>query len=512
MTSRSAMISMGLVPEWHAKRRPEALALIHGEDALSWAQLARKTADKAARLVAIGVGEGDLVALHLPNGNAFVAWTFAIWRAGATPMPLPTGTVEREMDRLLQLGRPRAIVSVRHGEAVVEPLAGDAAGDRPLTAVSTPDGPSWKAVASGGSTGQPKLIVSDRAAVTDPATYELFPWDRHLGRLGRPEGVMINAGPLYHNGPFVHAFMNLFAGSTLVGMERFDAETWLRLVERHRVEFGYLVPTMMKRIHELPPESRDGYDLSSLRGIIHTAAPCPPWLKDAWIDWLGPDRVWEAYGSTEAVAATLIDGNEWKDRRGSVGRFYFGAAGRIDDKSGEPVPAGEVGELWVRAAAGRPPGFRYVGGEARERDGWYGFGDYARMDEDGYVWIVERRADIIIRGGTNIYPAEVEAVLEEYPPVRAAAVIGLPDADLGARVHAIVQLAEGAMLDEAALSAFVAERLAPFKRPSTYEVVDRPLRNASGKLRRSRLLEERVGKDATPTAGHKILAKPLPQD
>jgi bile acid-coenzyme A ligase len=272
-------------------------------------------------------------------------------------------------------------------------------------------------------------------------------------------------------------------------MARFDAKDWLRQAARHRVEFSYLVPTMMHRIWGLPADARARYDLSALAGVIHTAAACPSWLKRAWLDWLGPERVWETYGSTEAVAATLISGSEWLERPGSVGRFFFGAMGQVTDDEGTPLPPGQVGLLWVRPAPDRGPGYDYVGATPPCRDGWHHFGDLGFMDSDGYVYLTDRRTDLIIRGGVNIYPAEIEAVLEAHPDVLAAAVIGLPDTDMGARLHAIVQVEPGSMPD---LATFLLGRLSPGKHPASFEFVHTPLRDAAGKLSRGRLRQLRL--------------------
>lgn len=326
------MIPMGTIPAWHAERRPDVPALIVDGAAWTWAELARATADGAAALRAAGVGPDDRVVLVLPNGLPMIAAIFAIWAVGATPCPLSPGLPPAERAALLDLAQPRLVI-----EGAWAPP--------PSTAPFACAAPAryWKGVASGGSTGRPKLILSDRVAATDPTRYELFPWEVHGGRLGRPGGVTLTPGPLNHNGPFVHAVMNLFAGSTLIGMGRFDAREWLALVERHGVVFSYLVPTMMHRIWMLPAAVRQSFDLGSLGGILHTAAPCPPWLKRAWIDWLGPERVWEAYGSTEAVAASLISGAEWLDHPGSAGRFFFGASGRIADEADARCPSARSG-------------------------------------------------------------------------------------------------------------------------------------------------------------------------
>ena len=247
-----------------------------------------------------------------------------------------------------------------------------------------------------------------------------------------------------------------------------------------------LVPTMMQRIWRLPQDVRDRYDISSLVAILHLAAPCPAWLKQCWIDWLGPERVWELYAGTEAQGITIIRGVEWLEHVGSVGKPADGTM-RILDGDGNDLPPGEVGEIWMK-----PPEqatYRYIGAEARELDGWESLGDLGSMDADGYLYIADRRTDLILSGGANVYPAEVEAALDEHPDVRSCAVIGLPDDDLGQRVHAVVEIAGD--VDDDDLRAHMEARLARYKVPRSFERADGPVRDDAGKVRRSGLASER---------------------
>lgn len=255
---------------------------------------------------------------------------------------------------------------------------------------------------------------------------------------------------------------------------------------------------MMKRIWRLPIEVRESYDLSSLRVVWHLAEPCPPWLKDAWIDWLGPERIIELYGGTEAQTATIITGRDWLEHRGSVGRPAEGTV-KICDADGAEVPAGTEGEVWMRSATGKVT-YRYVGAEARTLEGgWESLGDHGWLDTDGYLYLGDRTTDMILTGGSNVYPAEIEGVIQEHPGVRSCAVIGLPDDDLGNRVHALVEPEpEGAdPLDVAELLAFVGERLVRYKVPRTVELVDEPLRDDAGKVRRGALRTARLPSTTT---------------
>jgi bile acid-coenzyme A ligase len=285
----------------------------------------------------------------------------------------------------------------------------------------------------------------------------------------------------------------LIGGASVVGMERFDAETTLKLIEDHRVAYVCLVPTMMHRIWRLGEAARAACDLSSLREVWHMAAPMPPWLKEAWIEWLGPERIFELYGGTEGQGHTTISGAEWLRHRGSVGKPVEGRL-RILDEDGKALCAGEVGEIYFSPAKGAS--YHYLGAEPRSTaDGWESLGDFGWLDTDGYLYIADRRTDMILSGGANIYPAEVEGALMEHPEVAEAVVIGLPDEDLGASVHAIIRLASGGV-GETALAAFLAERLARSKIPRSFEFTQAFLRDDAGKVRRSRLRQERMARGA----------------
>jgi bile acid-coenzyme A ligase len=301
-----------------------------------------------------------------------------------------------------------------------------------------------------------------------------------------PSTVTLIPTPLHHNAPFLAASLTLLQGGHVVLMPRFDPTQVLGLVAQHRVTWMYAVPTIMSRIAKLPPDVLATRDFSSVQTLFHMAAPCPEWLKRWWIDLLGADAVWELYAGTEAQAVTLISGREWLEHPGSVGQVAMGEM-VILDESGAPAAPGEIGEIWLRSAE---PTYRYLGGTAREHDGWESLGDMGWMDSDGYLYLSDRKTDMVLVGGVNVYPAEIEAALDAHPAVSTSCVIGLPDDDLGSRLHAVVQLSHDVTDDE--LSAFLGDRLAPHKRPRTFERVAEPLRDEAGKVRRSAVRDARL--------------------
>jgi bile acid-coenzyme A ligase len=230
-----------------------------------------------------------------------------------------------------------------------------------------------------------------------------------------------------------------------------------------------------------------------LKTVWHLAAPCPPWLKEEWIDWLGAETIWELYAGTEAQAATIITGPEWLEHRGSVGRVNVNQF-RILRADGALAEPGEVGEIFMRPSEDESVRtYRYVGAQARRIEGgWESLGDMGAIDADGYLYLSDRQTDMILAGGANIYPAEVESAIDEHPRVRSSAVIGLPDDDLGNRVHAIVQTDDGTPIEIGDLRAHLADRIVRYKIPRTFEFTNEPLRDDAGKLRRSALRAERV--------------------
>lgn len=456
-----------------AKADPDRPAISCGDRSVTRAELDRLSNRMGHYLAGRGVREGDMVTIAFPNSIDWFVATVACWKLGAIPQPVSSRLPTRELEAIIELARPKVVL----GPEAVE-IPGDL-DDSPLPdAVS----PAWKAPTSGGSTGRPKLIVVGDPSLIDP--------EQPSPLLFQDDGVFVMPGPLYHNGPIVWSCGALLKGNHVVVLPRFDAEATLAAIHNHRADLIYLVPTMMKRILRLPEEVREKYDMSSLRWVWHLAEPCPVWLKQAWIDWLGPERIIELYAGTEGQSATVITGTEWLEHRGSVGRPIFGEM-RILDPDGNELPPGAEGEVWMRTARDTPP-YRYIGAEARSREGgWESLGDMGWLDEDGYLYLGDRLQDMVLSGGANIYPAEVESAIQEHPSVHSVAVIGLPDDDLGNRIHAIVEADQGAV-DERELRSFLAERLVTYKIPRSFEFVSEPLRDDAGKVRRAQLRAERV--------------------
>ena len=446
----------------------DEVALIHREERWTWGDLDRRSAAWAARLVAQGVQADDLVAFAFPNGPDFLALAFGIYRAGATPAPLSPKLPRSEREAILALMKPGAFLSeADHGSE----LPGAS-----LNAAHIAK--SWKACTSGGSTGRPKVIVDGRPAAF-PETMQF---------VGIPERSRVYVpGPLYHNAPFGVSIFALWRGCAVVTAERFDAEAALATIAREKIAWAMMAPTMIHRIMRLPETTRRAHDLSSWKMVMHTAAPMAPWLKRAWIDEFGPDHIWEAYGATEGLVRTWIGGREWLERPGSVGKPTGGARLRILGPDGREAPVGTDGEIYAMPPGGPGSSYRYIGAErCATADGWESVGDIGRVDSDGYLYLADRRDDLIITGGINVWPAEVEAALLRHPSIKSCAVVGVPDDDLGQRIHAVVESDDPA-LDLEELRAFLREHLARAKHPRSLEVRAAPVRDDAGKVRKAML-------------------------
>jgi long-chain acyl-CoA synthetase len=349
------------------------------------------------------------------------------------------------------------------------------------------DPPGFNMLYTSGTTGHPKGVR--RVPMTGQVQDTYFASIAHAFGLRAGMRALVT-GPLYHSSPYAHAHVGLWLQAQQWLMPRFDPEALLRLIERHRITHMHLVPTMFVRLLRLPAEVRERYDLSSVECVAHGAAPCPESAKRDMIAWWGP-VIREYYGSTEASVLTALDAGEWLRKPGSVGRARPGVRLEIRDEAGRALPPGEEGEIWGHLACA--PQFAYHGRAADradiERDGLITNGDIGCQDEDGYLYIRDRKRDMIISGGVNIYPAEIEGVLLSHPQVADCAVFGIPDEEFGEAIAAAVQRVPGATVDAPALARFLAGHLAGFKIPKLLDFRDELPRLDNGKIYKRRLRE-----------------------
>jgi long-chain acyl-CoA synthetase len=493
-----------------AARTPEAPA-VFGPDgtAVSYADLARE-ADRYGRgFQALGLTAGDTVAALLPNGVTALAVYFAAIETGLYVVPVNWHQVAAEVGYILgdsaagvfaaherfarAAGQAADLAGVKHRFALgtvpgFEPLGrlgGDGPDERPF-----PRTHGAPMLYTSGTSGRPKGVRRPLTGADPDDAAATAAWFFHLFGLAPFDGhVHLCGSPLYHTAVLNFATISIQLGHPVVLMDGWDPEEALRLIERHRVTHTHTVATQFRRMLALPGDVRARYDTSSLRAVIHSAAPCPPQVKRQMIAWLGPVIV-EYYAATEG-GGTLIGSQEWLRKPGSVGLPWPGSQVRVLDRAGQEVPPGQRGLVYMRMGTSS---FSYHNDEQKTRAARAGdlftVGDVGYLDEDGYLFLCDRDSDVIISGGVNIYPAEIEAELSCHPAVADAAVFGIPHDDWGEEVKAVVEPAAGAqpgpaLTDE--LLAFLAGRVAGFKLPRTIDYTAQLPRDPNGKLYKRRL-------------------------
>ncbi|MGM5024010.1 AMP-binding protein [Tardiphaga sp. 367_B4_N1_1] len=489
----------------------EEQIVVVGEQIRPKLQLMSRARQAATGFVELGVGENDAIALLLQNDFAFIEATQAAGAIGAYAVPLNWHASADEVAYMLRDCAPRVLVAhvdliaaVRHVvptnvEVLVVPSPGRASPingkDRmwddwlaafpEIDVAPKPPRASW--IYTSGTTGHPKGVHRAPASPDQAAAMrDLFQvvYGCHPGMRG------FVGGPLYHASPNAFARQGLSLADVLVLSARFDPEKLLRQIESYRLTTLVMVPTFFIRLLKLPEDVRARYDLSSLKLVLHTGAPCPPDVKRAMIDWWGPVIV-ETYGGSETGVATICTTAEWLQRPGTVGRVVPGGRIKILDDQHRELATGESGEIFARSPA--YPDFSYHGRtddrRAVEVDGLITCGDVGYLDEDGYLFLNDRKRDMIISGGVNIYPAEIEAVLQACPGVQDCAVFGIPDDEFGERIYAAVQPDPGITLAVADIKHFIGQRLAGFKVPREVHFHDALPREESGKIFKRKLRE-----------------------
>ncbi|HEV7862764.1 MAG TPA: AMP-binding protein [Acidimicrobiia bacterium] len=433
------------------------------------------------RLAVMGENSADTVIAHL-----------GALSAGVSSVPVPRYLGVDEIAYILRDSGAGALLSgaataTTARKAAAEADVADLSFDDWLAPTATASRLDRRAetllVYTSGTTGRPKGTEM-RWLPSLPATVGEY-LDTVAARSPYPAGPHLVVGPLHHTGP-LSALRHALAGGTVVVLERFDPETVLAAVEEHRVASSVMVPTHFSRLLALPPDTRHRYDTRSLRKVVHTGAACPVGVKRAIIEWWGP-VLSEAYGGSESGTVCAIDSAEWLDHPGSVGRPVAGFEALILDGDGRALPPGAEGALWFRDLTGR--GVRYHGVEHQgvpsgaPEPGLFSLGEIGRIDADGFVYITDRQSDMVVSGGVNLYPAEAEAALTQHPAVADVAVIGVPHADMGEALHALVVPAPGVPRPGPEdLDAYCRERLAAPKCPRSYELVETVGRNPMGKV------------------------------
>ncbi len=489
----------------NAKHFPDRTAIVFGDSRFSWRDWNGRINQLAHALRALGLGRGDKVAVMLHNCHQILEVGQAAMKTGVVTVPLNYRLRAREIQyivdnadaRVLIVGAellPEILPIVAELNGIVDGghlLVGDGSPPAPfrdyeeLLAAQPSAEPGDPAPAginsmiyTSGTTGRPKGVY--RPGGIDPAI--ILSIVQGFG-LEMGNEVHIVPAPLYHSAPGLGATLTIVLGGTLVVMDKFDPERFLALVERERVTSSFVVPTILKRILALPDDVKRRYDRSSLRSLIVGAAPFPVETKKAAIAYFG-DCIYEYYGSTDAGLNTILAPSEQAARPASCGKPVGGSEIRILDDDGNALPAGAVGNIYLSNALVKS--MQYYKDPEKTREAFRGdymtVGDMGYLDDEGYLYIVDRKTDMVISAGVNIYPAEIEEAIHEHPAVLDVAVIGVPNEEWGEELKAVVQLRPGARASADEIIDFCRERLADYKRPRTVDFVAEVPRNPSGKL------------------------------
>jgi len=505
------------------------LGIISGDRRRDHAEVAKRAACIAGGLHKLGVRQGDSVCVLMRNDIAFIEVAYAAMRLGAYGVPVNWHFKPEEINYILNDSGTSVVI----GHADLLHQLRDTI-PRGVTVFSVPTPPeilrSYRI--DPGQLANPDFAIDFESWLAEQVPYDgpVVPQPQNMiytsGTTGHPKGVRRNAptaeqsaagermrsmiyglkpgtrtllpGPLYHSAPNSSGIRAGRLGGALVLMPRFDPEELLRLVEAQRIDTIFMVPTMFIRLMKLPEQVRNKYDVSSLRHVIHAAAPCPSDVKRAMIEWWGP-VIYEFYGSTESGPVTFATSEDALKKPGTVGKISPGAELRFIGDDGRVLGVGEIGEIYSRIVTN--PDFTYHNKPAKrteiERDGFITSGDVGYIDADGYVFICDRKRDMVISGGVNIYPAEIEAVLHAMPGVHDCAVFGVPDAEFGEALMAVVEPRSGVMLEVPEIRARLKASLAEYKVPRHVEIRTELPREDSGKIFKRRLRDpywERSGR------------------
>ena len=515
-------------PSVHARTHPDKPAIIMAAtgETISFAELDARSNRVAQLLRSRGIGIGDTVAMCLENHPWFFALAWGFQRAGVHFVAISSRLTPPEVAYILADSGAKLLFGSAYLAPVLDEVlklspevaqlrfdspGADSAEDALAVMPATPiadERAGTDMLYSSGTTGRPKGVKiplpEDPAIDATTVLVQLT-----LAAYGiKPETMYLSPAPLYHAAPLRWSMAIHKIGGTVVVIEKFDAETALGVIEKYRITDGQFVPTHFVRMLKLPPETRARYDVSTLRCAIHAAAPCPVPIKHAMIEWWGP-VLFEYYAGTEGNGSTFIASPEWLTKPGSVGKALSGVL-RICDEAGDEVPRGTVGQVFFEPTDPTVKPFEYHNdpaktADSRNKHGWTSLGDIGFQDEDGYLFLTDRKSFMIISGGVNIYPQEIENLLITHPKVADAAVVGGPDPDMCEQVIAVVQPldwadAGPALADE--LREYLAPQLSRLKMPKRIDFREALPREATGKLYKRRLRDEFwAAAKAQPDAG-----------
>jgi bile acid-coenzyme A ligase len=493
MTDTETETSFGRRLTLAAAEKPEEIAITFlqedgGVRYVTWLEVEQNANQIAHGLSEQGLTVGDRIAIEIKNSPEHIFAVFAGWKCGATIVPVRWDLPEWERERVLAAIDPK--IALRGKESVHEPIYAN----QPVTPLPDVIPTYASGICSSGSTGSPKVILRLSPGLYDSSMASAKSFVNPLDPDKR--AVMIIPAPAYHNNGYL-ASLELVAGRSIILLERFSPDLMLDAIEIYKGT-GFVGATIMLQRMARHPRTLN-FDFSGLDWLMQGASSVPDWLVEFWIERVGADNFILTYGSSELIGTTTCRGSEWLAHRGTCGRPSGELEIKIVDENGNEQPPGQIGLITMRNRAGF--GHRYLGAGAATAtatadlpDGFQTLGDLGWVDEDGYLYMSDRRTDLIVTGGANVYPAEVEAALTEHPDIDDVVVVGLPDPEWGTRVHAIVQTSarRSTPLDPDEVIAWAKERLASYKVPKSIEFVDQIPRTEAMKVNRSAMLEERI--------------------
>ena len=497
---------MQIGPAANARNAPDRTAVVFEDVRYSWKEWNARVNRLAHALRALGLGRGDKVAQMFHNCHHFLEVTMAAQKIGAVTVPLNYRLKGPEIEYIVNNSDARALVFGEELLPEIEPVLGSMPnlldGGKIVVGKGTPDdrfvpyegfladqpdGEPGEAAPPGmnsmiytsGTTGRPKGVF--RSGGVDPQL--ILQVIQGFG-LQFGDEVHIVPAPLYHSAPGLGAALTIALGGTLVIQSRFDPESFLRLIQEEKVTSAFVVPTILKRVLALPDEVKRRYDVSSMRSLIVGAAPFPVETKLAVLDFFGESCLYEYYGSTDAGLNTILPPAEQRRRPTSCGKVLEGQDVKILDDAGNELPRGEIGNIYITNPLVKS--MQYYKDPEKTKSAFRGdymtVGDMGYLDDEGFLYICDRKTDMVISGGVNIYPAEVEHVIHEHPAVLDVAVVGVPNEEWGEELKAVVSLKPGVRATADDVIDFCRERLADYKRPRSVDFVDEVPRNPSGKI------------------------------
>ena len=483
----------------HALVRPNKVALICGERSLTYAELNARARRVANALGTLGVKAGDRVAVMAHNSIELLEIACGLSKLSAIAVLLNYRLREREVAYILNDCQAKVAIAGPELVEVVDGARDEVPGEVTYVAIGDEVRAGWLRYEDMLANAGEDVAVADEGKLGSTMSYTSGTTGKPKGAY-RPRGVAVEdvvqivqtfelvesnvyllAGPYYHSAPNVFTAFHLLLGATIVIQPKFDAVEALRLIEQHKVTTTFMAPTLLQRLCDVPEEVSSRFDSRTLRSIILGAAPCPYVLKVRAIARFG-ECLWEFYGATETAFVTILRPEDQLRKPGSCGKAGPGQEIRLLDAAGNEVPDGVPGEMWARNASLAEYYNKPEATASNTRDGFFSVGDIAYRDDEGYYYICDRKIDMVISGGVNIYPAEIEAVLVAHPAVLDVAVIGVPDERWGESLKAVVVLRPNTSATEGELIAFCGERLADYKKPRSVDFVEDLPRNPSGKL------------------------------